>query len=89
VKGSLRSNSLSALLAAVRDDVGVAALPIYVAAASLKEGKVIAVLSDFALPSQEIHAVYPSRRLISARVTALVEYLGEAFARPDWYAGVR
>ena len=42
----------------------------YVAAASLKEGKVQPVLSDYALPGHEIHAVFPSRRLISARVTA-------------------
>jgi DNA-binding transcriptional LysR family regulator len=86
VSGSLRSNSLSSLLAAVRADFGVAALPMYVAAASLKEGKVQAVLSDYALPGQEIHAVFPSRRLISARVTALVDHFAQAFARPDWYA---
>jgi DNA-binding transcriptional LysR family regulator len=88
VSGSLRSNSLSALLAAARADFGIAALPMYVVAASLKEGKVQPVLSDYALPSQEIHAVFPSRRLISARVTALVEHLAQAFARPDWYAGM-
>lgn len=88
VTGSLRSNNLSALLAAARADFGIAALPMYVAAASLKGGKVQPVLSDYALPSQEIHAVFPSRRLISARVTALVDHLAQAFARPDWYAGV-
>lgn len=86
VGGSLRSNNLSALLAAVRADFGIAALPIYVAAASLKQGKVQPVLSDYTLPAQEIHAVFPSRRLISARVTALVEHLAQAFARSDWYA---
>jgi DNA-binding transcriptional LysR family regulator len=87
VSGSFRSNSLSSLLAAARADFGIAALPMYVAAASLNEGKVHTVLPDYALPSQEIHAVFPSRRLISARVTALVDHLAQAFARPDWYAG--
>jgi DNA-binding transcriptional LysR family regulator len=55
---------------------------------SLKEGKAQPVLSDYTLPSQEIHAVFPSRRLISARVTALVDHLAQAFARPDWYAAI-
>jgi DNA-binding transcriptional LysR family regulator len=85
VGGSLRSNNLSALLAAARADFGIAALPMYVAAASLKEGKVQTVLAGYALPIQEIHAVFPSRRLISARVSVLVEHLAQAFARPDWY----
>jgi len=88
VRGSLRSNSLCALLAAVRDGVGVAALAIYLAASSPKDGKVVQILPDYALPTQEIHAPYPSRRLIGARVTALVEHLAEAFARPDWYAAI-
>lgn len=84
VHGSLRSNNLSSILAAVRDGMGIAALPVYVAASSLDSGNLKPVLSDFSLPSQEIHAVYPSPRLVPEKVTALIGYLHAAFAQADW-----
>lgn len=84
VHGNLRSNNLSSILAAVRDGMGIAALPIYVAARSLSTGHVKQVLADFSLPSQEIHAVYPSPKLVPGKVTALIEYLHAAFADEDW-----
>ena len=86
VQGSLRANNLSALLAAVREGVGIAALPLYVAAASLAQGRVVPVLRQFALPAQEIHAVYPSARLVTAKVTALIAFLERAFAREDCHS---
>jgi DNA-binding transcriptional LysR family regulator len=84
VHGTFRSNNLSSILAAVRDDMGIAALPTYVAAQSLRTGHVKPVLTDFSMPSQEIHAVYPSPKLVPAKVNALIEYLQAAFAREDW-----
>jgi len=84
VHGSFRSNSLSSILAAVRDGMGIAALPMYVAAQSLRTEHVKPVLTDFSMPSQEIHAVYPSPKLVPAKVNAVIEYLQAAFAREDW-----
>jgi DNA-binding transcriptional LysR family regulator len=84
VHGSLRSNNLSSILAAVRDGMGIAALPTYVAAQSLRTGHVKALLTDFSMPSQEIHAVYPSPKLVPAKVNVFIEYLQAAFAREDW-----
>ena len=40
--------------------VGLAALPWYVAHASVSDGSVRTVLDGWTLPSQEIHAVFPS-----------------------------
>lgn len=85
VTGSLRANNLSALLAAVRDGFGLAALPMYVVSASLARGEIVPILSAHILPGQEIHAVYPSRRLVSARVSALVDFMARVFERDDWY----
>ena len=45
VRGPLRSNNLSALLAAARGDMGLAALPWYVAYASVQAGRVQPVLT--------------------------------------------
>ena len=84
VGGSLRSNNLSSILAAARAHMGVAALPNYVAQASLDEGKLVTVLDDYALPAQEINAVYPSPRQVPAKVTALIAFLQDFFQGRWW-----
>jgi DNA-binding transcriptional LysR family regulator len=84
VHGTFRSNNLSSILAAVRDGMGVAALPTYVAASSVASGHLKPILEDFELPSQEIHAVYPSPKLLPAKVGVLIEYLRGAFQNEDW-----
>ena len=86
VKGPLRSNSLSALLAAARSGMGVAALPRYVAEESLKTSAVTALLTDWTLPVQEIHAVYSSPRLVPAKVSSFIAWLQGAFGE-DWWKG--
>lgn len=85
VRGALRSNNLSALLAAAREGFGIAALPRYVAEASLRSGAVVCVLEDWTLPAQEIHAVYPSPRLVPAKVTRFIEWL-QGQLNGEWWA---
>jgi len=85
VQGPLRSNNLSALLAASRAGLGIAALPWYVAHASVRDGVVQPVLAEWTLPSQEIHAVFPSPRLVPTKVTSLIRWLKGKFD-DDWWA---
>ena len=86
VHGPLRSNNLSALLAAARGSLGIAALPWYVAHASVRSGAVRPILEEWVLPSQEVHAVYPSPRLVPAKVRGFIEWLqGELGDR--WWEG--
>ncbi len=84
VHGPLRSNNLSALLAASRAGMGLAALPWYVAHASVKDGAVRPVLNLWTLPSQEIHAVFPSPRLVPTKVTGLIAWLQGHFDGEWW-----
>lgn len=84
VTARLRSNNLSALLAAARAHLGIAALPWYVAAESLGAGKVVPVLKGHGLPEQEIHAVFPSPKLVPGKVQALVAFLQGRFAGAWW-----
>ncbi len=86
VRGPLRSNNLSALLAAARGGLGLAALPWYVAFASVKAGAVQPVLGDWSLPSQEIHAVFPSPRQVPAKVSGFIEWLQGQFGDGWWAA---
>jgi DNA-binding transcriptional LysR family regulator len=87
VKGCLRSNNLSTLLAAARRGMGIAILPRYVAHKSLQAGAVQALLADWQLPAQEIHAVYPSPQLVPAKVSRFVQWLEGKFG-PTWWADV-
>lgn len=75
VQGPLRSNNLSAVLAGARAGHGVAVLPWYVARASLASGAVRPVLEGFALPAQELHAVYPSPKLVPSKVVSFIAFL--------------
>ncbi|MES2956162.1 MAG: LysR family transcriptional regulator [Pseudomonadota bacterium] len=84
VAGRLRSNNLSAVLAAARNGLGIAAMPRYVAADSLASEQVLEVLGDYSLPEQEIHAVFPSPKLVPGKVQAFVAYLQGRFAERWW-----
>ena len=84
VTGRLRSNNLSAVLAAARNGLGIAAVPRYVAADSLASGHVVEVLKDHQLPEQEIHAVFPSPKRVPPKVLALVAFLQGRFG-PRWW----
>jgi DNA-binding transcriptional LysR family regulator len=84
VTGRLRSNNLSAVLAAARSGLGVAALPRYVAADSLAGGQVVEVLKGHALPEQEIHAVFPSPKLVPGKVQAFIAFLQGRFGARWW-----
>lgn len=84
VSGRLRSNNLSAVLAAARAGHGIAALPWYVAADSLAMGAVTQVLPGHTLPEQEIHAVYPSPKLVPAKVQAFIAFLTGRFGGQWW-----
>jgi len=87
VSGPLRSNNLSVLLLAARSGMGLAALPWYVAYQSVQSGAVDPILTSYTLPAQEIHAVYPSPRLVTAKVKGFVDWLSGQFGSAWWASG--
>lgn len=84
VRGPLRSNNLSAILAAALAGMGLAVVPWYVARKSLDEGTVQPVLTDHSLPEQEVHAVFPSPKLVPQKVTSFSGFLQQSLAG-DWW----
>lgn len=84
VRGRLRSNNPSALLSAARAGFGLAILPRYVAQESLKRREIAPVLTDHALPAQEMHAVYPSPKLVPQRAQSFVAFLAERLQGGWW-----
>ncbi len=84
VSGPLRANNISCVLSAAVQGIGVALLPRYVARSAIGHGSLVEILQDYILPPQEIHAVYPSPRLVPAKVTAWIQFLQEHFADDAW-----
>jgi DNA-binding transcriptional LysR family regulator len=74
----LRLASLIMIRDAVRTGVGAAVLPLSLVASDLRAGALVH-WGDGKGPPIEIWALYPSRRLLSARVSAFLEFLKEAF----------
>jgi DNA-binding transcriptional LysR family regulator len=84
VSGTLRSNNLSAVLAACRAGMGLAVLPWYVARESLADGAIVPVLADQSLPSQELHAVFPSPKLVPGKVRSFIDFV-KAQLDGEWW----
>jgi DNA-binding transcriptional LysR family regulator len=84
VKGPMRSNNKSALLTAAQAGFGVAVLPAYVANKSIESGELVTLLTAWTLPIQEIHAVYPSPRMVPAKVVGFIEWLQAQMGETWW-----
>ncbi|SHH09526.1 LysR family transcriptional regulator [Massilia sp. CF038] len=80
VEPVLRLSSLFMVRDAVRLGVGAGRLPLSLISHDLASGKLVA-WGELDGPDTELWALYPSRRLLSARVSAFLQYLKEAFPK--------
>ena len=71
-------SSLGMARDAVREGIGVAALPISLVHHDLADGR-LELIGDVMGPEIALWALYPSRRLLSPRVSAFLDYLREVF----------
>ncbi|HEX6834859.1 MAG TPA: LysR substrate-binding domain-containing protein [Rudaea sp.] len=80
----LRLSSLMMVRDAVRAGIGIARLPISLVSRDLSAGSLVR-WADAVAPEIALWALYPSRRLLNARVAAFRDHLHEAFPKgtPD------
>ena len=78
VEPALRLSSLFMVRDAVRAGVGAARLPLSLVTPDLVAGKLVH-WGDIDGPEVALWALYPSRRLLSARVATFMDFLKEAF----------
>ena len=81
ISGSVRANNGMVLAEMAVAGSGIAHVPDFLAAPYLNSGALVSLLDDWACRKLPIHAVYPTRRHLSARVQAMVTFLTEWFAR--------
>lgn len=73
--GRLRVSAAEGLRAAVLADQGLTIASQWMFAPELASGAVRAVMSDWRLPDQDLWAVFPTGRMVSAKARVFVEYM--------------
>jgi DNA-binding transcriptional LysR family regulator len=75
VAGRMQSNVADANRIAAINGLGLVMLANYVVGRDIERGKLIPVLEDYTLPPLDIHAVYPHRKYLSAKVRRFLDFL--------------
>ena len=85
IKPRLKVNDLSNLYNLALSGAGIAALPILIAATSIKNKELIPVLCEWPFEAHPIHALYASNRHLSAKVRSFVDFVIEKVRpNPPW-----
>ncbi len=75
VTGRMQANVADALRLAAIEGLGLVMLASYVVSRDIEKGKLKPVLENYTLPPLDIHAVYPHRKYLSAKVRRFLEFL--------------
>jgi DNA-binding transcriptional LysR family regulator len=70
-----RINSVDGLAVALKEGIGIGAVPMSTAALALRDGSLVRVLSDYRLQPLTAYALYTSRRYLDAKIKTFVECL--------------
>ncbi|MEX3982549.1 LysR family transcriptional regulator [Paraburkholderia sp. EG287A] len=73
-----RVNIAEAMAFALRDGLGIGALPLWTALPWLRDGTLIRVLPTYRLSEMQIHALYPSREYLDAKIRSWIDFLRES-----------
>src|ERR1700676_5034365 len=83
LQGRLKVTQAEGLREAVICDMGLTVASEWLFSSELRSGKVVAVLEDWALPTTNLSAVYPTGRLASTKARAFVSFVERFMTRPD------
>jgi DNA-binding transcriptional LysR family regulator len=79
VAGPVHANNGRFLAAVAAADGGITLEPDFIVGDDVRAGRLVTLLPGFAPPSGPIFAAYPSRRHLSAKVRAFVDFLAQRF----------
>ena len=80
---TLCANNAEVLRDAAVAGRGVALVPVFIAAAALKAGKLRTFLDDYSAPPLSLYAIYPPTRHLAVKVRLFIDYLVETFTKPE------
>ena len=75
VSGRMQSNVADPMRIAAICGVGLIMLPRYIVGRDIEKGKLKIVLESYTPPALEIHAMYPHRKYLSAKVRLFIDFL--------------
>ena len=86
VSGNYRVNNSEAILESLRQGMGIARLPSFVASPHIKSGRLLELLGSFPMPSHTFYAVYPAREYLPAKVRVFLDFAVDYFGNghPYW-----
>jgi len=84
---AFKVNVAEAMASAAEAGMGICLLPDYVAAPALQRGALLRLLPRYRLQEKQIHALYPSRRFLDAKIKTWVDFL--ALELPRAFADYR
>jgi DNA-binding transcriptional LysR family regulator len=85
INPTLESNNGDVLCAAAVEGMGIVLSPTFIVCDALRSGKLVPLLQQYGLKPVAIYAVFPSSRLVSAKVRLWVDFLVEKLGdNPHW-----
>lgn len=83
-RARMRTNNGDTCRAVALAHQGLVLQPDFLVGTDLAQGRLIEVLPECRGPEVGVYAVYPSRKHLSVKIRALVDFLAAAFEHPDW-----
>ncbi len=77
VSGRIQANVADPIRIAAISGLGLVMLPLYMVGRDIEKGKLKVVLENYLLPPLDVHAVYPHRKYLSAKVRSFMDFLQE------------
>lgn len=77
----MRANNVLSVRDAAVGGIGIAQLPLIVAAPAAQTGQLLPLLTDWSLPVVPIHAVFASARYLTPKVRGFIDLAVEAMHR--------
>ncbi|SFB32652.1 DNA-binding transcriptional regulator, LysR family [Collimonas sp. OK607] len=83
ITSKVMSNNTDLLRHCLLAGMGIAMRSSYTLGDDMVAGRVVRVLPDYQINKVAVHLVYPSRRLLSAKVRSFVDFMMAQFPHPD------
>ncbi len=77
VEGRMNANMGDPIRVAAVNGLGLIMLPKYMVGRDIEKGKLVPVMQDYEIAPLDIHAVYPHRKYLSAKVRAFIDFIQE------------
>jgi DNA-binding transcriptional LysR family regulator len=84
IRSHFRTNNGDTCRAAALDHQGIVLQPDFLVGLDLAAGRLVRLLPELEGDEIGVYAVYPTRKHLSGKVRALVDFLAAAFASPAW-----